>query len=358
MDWYFLEESDDFLVPSDQEPFGDVPAFSDDWRSWAVAPPKVSQPCGDDALLQHGRGLYADEMKQSAFKEGERGFGDSTARGESTPLDCCPRSSEESFECQTKCEMPDNLEEMDNIFLCKHNFRDPWNSFLEVDTRNMENAFEPVQMFPDSMYRSLSFENILATMLADPQNHSASLSRSESMNDLEACGIPLFPNDLSEDFEKTDDCSSSCVNMPDGSVILRAEDSDPYIFVPAEVRPTSESKLVAADAEKPKCSEATVLRELEDAILLLNEETRICFRDSLYRLASSSKDKKRKRDESRITETTVVASAPKMKGVSSRANKSECTETETNIIDRTVANLVFNQSFAGSSDAKNPVLAS
>lgn len=50
----------------------------------------------------------------------------------------------------------------------------------------------------------------------------------------------------------------------------------------------------------------------------LNEETRICFRDSLYRLASSSKDKKRKRDESRTTETTAVASAPKMKGVSSR----------------------------------------
>lgn len=87
----------------------------------------------------------------------------------------------------------------------------------------MENAFEQVQMFPESMYGSLSFENILATMLTDPQNHSASLSRSESMNDLEACGIPLFPNDLSEDFEKTDDCSSSCVNMPDGSVILRAE---------------------------------------------------------------------------------------------------------------------------------------
>lgn len=126
MDWYFLEECDDFLVPSDQEPFGDVPAFSDDWRSWAVAPPKISEPCGDDALPQHGRGLYADEVKESASKEGERGFGDSTARGGSTPLDCCPRSSEESFECQTECEMPDDMEEMDNIFLCKHNFRDPW----------------------------------------------------------------------------------------------------------------------------------------------------------------------------------------------------------------------------------------
>ncbi|XP_009779417.2 protein LNK4 [Nicotiana tabacum] len=84
-------------------------------------------------------------------------------------------------------------------------------------------------------------------------------------------------------------------------------------------------------------TEQSVLQHLESLTAQLTEETRICFRDSLYRLADNSKH-----DECQSWNVQSDQS-------SSRLSKEETTELQTNVIDRTVANLLFSNIDFGAS---------
>ncbi|KAL3349309.1 hypothetical protein AABB24_022442 [Solanum stoloniferum] len=84
--------------------------------------------------------------------------------------------------------------------------------------------------------------------------------------------------------------------------------------------------------------EESVLQHLENLTSQLTEETRICFRDSLYRLAGNSKhDACQSRNAMPDQDST-------------RFNEEETTESRTNVIDRTVANFLFSNVEFGASE--------
>ncbi|GAB4827762.1 hypothetical protein Ancab_034648 [Ancistrocladus abbreviatus] len=77
--------------------------------------------------------------------------------------------------------------------------------------------------------------------------------------------------------------------------------------------------------------EESVLQELEAVLTQITEKTRLCFRDSLYRLAHNS-------NEQASVQTRVEGAHDE-----TSSGKTEAGESETNSIDRAVANLMFNK---------------
>ncbi|KAK4379137.1 hypothetical protein RND71_000999 [Anisodus tanguticus] len=87
--------------------------------------------------------------------------------------------------------------------------------------------------------------------------------------------------------------------------------------------------------------EESVLQHLENLTSQLTDETRICFRDSLNRLADNSKhDACQSRN-----------AVPDQDSV--RFSEEETTESRTNVIDRTVANLLFSNVEFGVSEGSS-----
>lgn len=87
--------------------------------------------------------------------------------------------------------------------------------------------------------------------------------------------------------------------------------------------------------------EESVLQHLENLTSQLTEETRICFRDSLYRLAGNSKhDACQSRNAMPDQDSTWF-------------NEEETTESRTNVIDRTVANFLFSNVEFGASEGSS-----
>ncbi|XP_059652039.1 protein LNK3-like isoform X2 [Cornus florida] len=82
--------------------------------------------------------------------------------------------------------------------------------------------------------------------------------------------------------------------------------------------------------------EESVLQDLETAMTQLSDQTRICFRDALYRLAKNSRVNQGQNGE------LIVESAPPWTVLDETAGLREA-ELETNTIDRAVASLVFNK---------------
>ncbi|XP_015063200.1 protein LNK3-like [Solanum pennellii] len=87
--------------------------------------------------------------------------------------------------------------------------------------------------------------------------------------------------------------------------------------------------------------EESVLQHLENLTSQLTEETRICFRDSLYRLAGNSK-------HDACQSRNAMPDQDSM-----RFNKEETTESRTNVIDRTVANFLFSNVEFGASEGSS-----
>lgn len=88
--------------------------------------------------------------------------------------------------------------------------------------------------------------------------------------------------------------------------------------------------------------EESVLQHLEYLTSQLTEETRICFRDSLYRLADNSKH-----DDACQSRNAMPDQDSKW------FREEERTESQTNVIDRTVANLLFSNPDFGASEGSS-----
>ncbi|MCD7465534.1 hypothetical protein HAX54_001479 [Datura stramonium] len=87
--------------------------------------------------------------------------------------------------------------------------------------------------------------------------------------------------------------------------------------------------------------EESILQHLENLTSQLTAQTRICFRDSLYRLADNSKhDAFQSRNAMPDQDST-------------RFREEETAESQTNIIDRTVANLLFSNVECGASEGSS-----
>ncbi|KAK9266996.1 hypothetical protein L1049_021390 [Liquidambar formosana] len=88
--------------------------------------------------------------------------------------------------------------------------------------------------------------------------------------------------------------------------------------------------------------EESVLQDLEMVMVQLTEQTRICFRDSLYRLANNSKQHTITQSQNR----DLALEKPPTSTVhdeTSRSGRPKARESETNTIDRAIANLMFSK---------------
>ncbi|VVB13524.1 unnamed protein product [Arabis nemorensis] len=92
------------------------------------------------------------------------------------------------------------------------------------------------------------------------------------------------------------------------------------------------SDLCEMNMEEPSAEEV-VLQDLQRASEMLTDDTRKCFRDTFYRLAKNSQQK---------SESDNTTSDEFLEDRTSR-NRNQKMESETNSIDRAIANLTFNK---------------
>uniref|UniRef100_A0A0A9D7A8 Protein LNK3 n=1 Tax=Arundo donax TaxID=35708 RepID=A0A0A9D7A8_ARUDO len=200
--------------------------------------------------------------------------------------------------------------------------------FSDEEMRSMDAPFEALDMFPDSMHRLLSYENMLSGVLTCSEHEDVKLDRN-GIDTIDICGFPLFSHDLQND-------SRNCAE-PNSSEIP----ADPASKDKAGVSMTKRNRSMT-DAESAPGFEALVLEELEDVVIQLTKKTRICVRDAFYRLAESSKAKCSTANGSAEAGNSRQ-SFQQPEGNASRVPipTPGCPERETNAIDRTVADLTL-----------------
>ncbi|KAK4253175.1 hypothetical protein QN277_010774 [Acacia crassicarpa] len=88
--------------------------------------------------------------------------------------------------------------------------------------------------------------------------------------------------------------------------------------------------------------EESILQDLEMAISLFSDKTRICFRDALYRLARNTQQQHVVQDQN--VDPSTQRTAPQTDhSETTRYEEKKPMESETNSIDRAIANLMFNK---------------
>ncbi|KAJ8646380.1 hypothetical protein MRB53_008128 [Persea americana] len=192
-----------------------------------------------------------------------------------------------------------NIEQMDDIFL---------SSLLEEDSRDMENVF---------------------------QNQPSIGKNSSCMGNskyVRTTSFPVAMGDLSDDWDNR-------------------EDLPPWHFTPSdyEREEGSQTETVVAYSEEESLEEA-VLQELRGTMSQLNQKTRICFRDALYRLAKSS----RERHPADHSSAELIVEEPSVSSVQDERSRCSNSTTElkleSNAIDRTIMNLLFQKLNCGPQD--------
>lgn len=201
-------------------------------------------------------------------------------------------------------------------------------SFLQEDLTSMESLHGSFGLSPEfqcsSPYDSLS--NMVVDSLRVP-NYSYGMKNSKY----------LKPDGFSQSgFGETTECSTphyipcnlgerQCCPVPEA----------PHIDIPFMLTQ------YGATGEQTSLEES-VLHELEGVMAQLTQKTRICFRDSLYRLANISKQQDMvSGDNTNMFAAEKFPEAVLDQSSSSPENKM-AVESKANVIDRTIANLMFN----------------
>jgi hypothetical protein len=151
--------------------------------------------------------------------------------------------------------------------------------------RMMDAPFQALDMFPGSMHRLLSYENMLSGVLTDSQNQEENPDHNE-MDTMDTCGFPLFSHELQEDHSKADGSSGTLVNpsmdkvksvlLTYCSLVMHLLNEILISFkLQAEVNNMKRS-MSAAEIESCSNGEVAVLEELEDIMF------QVCPVDEAY----------------------------------------------------------------------------
>ncbi|XP_077218603.1 uncharacterized protein LOC143852861 isoform X2 [Tasmannia lanceolata] len=354
MQWYCSTESEDRLVPKVQESSDmlceDYRSPSpDDWVQWGVTRPEkfglpnkfnFGEMIPNTEEFTFGRqSLYLKSKKKHSALEGE-GSSNSSDYEDFSLIDYKQANGvlndRPDYQLQNLYQSVDylgSMEQMNDIFL---------HSFLEEDPSQMENLYRPVGMFQESECSSMSFED-LNDMVIDPRHTMKDPFYMSNSKYLKTSHFSLAIDGVSDNWDQKEDSSSSDViraesGMKEGSHTIKFP-------VVTQLNPSkkNESSETGAHVGEGKSLEASVLQDLESVMTQLNESTRICFRDALFRLAKSSRQQHAV-NESRTSKFTV--DKPSLGVVHTekhRFDEMKSVEAETNVIDRTVANLIFNK---------------
>ncbi|KAG8049400.1 hypothetical protein GUJ93_ZPchr0009g651 [Zizania palustris] len=188
--------------------------------------------------------------------------------------------------------------------------------FSDEEMRRMDAPFEALDMFPDSMHRLLSYENMLTGALTSSEEGDATMLERNGVDTLDTCGFPLFSHDLQNESR----------NAEQRNPEMMLEEGKDGPSMAKRSRPI-------ADTESTPGFEALVLEEHEDVVFQLTKRTRICYRDAFYRLAESSKANC---STANGNYSASRQSFQQPNGNASRFSTPGCPERETNPIDRTV----------------------
>ncbi|XVF82010.1 hypothetical protein PTKIN_Ptkin16aG0008600 [Pterospermum kingtungense] len=186
--------------------------------------------------------------------------------------------------------------------------------------KSVEAATKPLSMTPQEKIEKLRRRQQMRALLAI-QKQQQQFTPCSNHSVIQKSG----PENQAQHIEGTDVQELSTFASFDPNSPLEQDDSCSVSF------PTDDNSV-----------EETVLYQLQDAIAKLDATTRLCIRDSLFRLAQNRKHRryasdtsstnKSSRDENKVAEEE-----------NNKCNRMSETETETNPIDRTVAHLLFHR---------------
>ncbi|XP_062093127.1 protein LNK3 isoform X2 [Humulus lupulus] len=196
-------------------------------------------------------------------------------------------------------------------------------SYLLDDFSGMENIDRSYCLSPKSQCDGMVFNsNPLKGMTSDSQNTSSD-----------------FPS-LRPTYLSTIDIDDSTASMfvPRN---LQKNDFPPVQATRMDFSVNSESSSMSRYTDEEPSLEETVLQGLQSVTKQLTEKTRLSLRDALYRLARSSEQRpmRQNQDGDLCVENNPLWNSD----METRCGTKKATETETNIIDRAIANLMFNK---------------
>lgn len=326
MEWYYGSGMDDVVVPNDGG--SDRLPSPDSWSKWGISASECFQPTNKcfsiypqftKELNYNGSSLFDDMEMETSVNEKDLSSSSSVCEGFSE--DSLQQTTHSLNRTNNQLEDLAGLEQMDDIFL----------SSLLDDLPGAENVHKSFYFCPDSS-GLLPTDNISTSMSLESQSFSSSAHSAGSSKYLK--NHAFSPAVGSEKGHATTSQYIQCNSEQKACPSVKAES----VFPPPE-----QGSMNGLLGEETSVEES-VLHELEMVMTQLNEKTRICFRDALYRLANNSKGNlaTQSQDGDQASEIEEPSSwAAQDETIRSGSNKG--TESETNTIDRAIANLMFNE---------------
>ncbi|KAL9407143.1 hypothetical protein Peur_004115 [Populus x canadensis] len=323
MEWYSGSGIDDFVVPEDREVYDRLPS-PESWSKWC-ADASESHEFSNKRFLMDSK-LTGEELKfngEILSKEVEIFY---NGKDQSSGSSISGRLSEESLpQTALSCDQPDyqlddlsEIEQLDEFFL---------SSFLEDLPRN-ENLNGSFCFSAEAECGMASADNRFTDTMSDLQSIS---NDAHGLGSSKYLKTHAFSPSLSwEEGEVAASHFNPCNS--DQKDLAPVKASLVNVLVPSE----HDSMIGLVDEETSL--QQSALQELEMVMAQLNDKTRICFRDALYRLASNSKQHPIKQDQNGDVsmETPGTGEDEKM-----GSGGKTTIEMETNAIDRAIANLMF-----------------
>ncbi|KAF9686351.1 hypothetical protein SADUNF_Sadunf03G0149700 [Salix dunnii] len=401
MEWYSENCIDDFEVPKDQEVCDRLPS-PESWSRWCTDASEShefsnqSLPMDSKLTEEHKfNGEVLSNEVESFYNGEDQSSGSRTSRGFSE--NSFPQTALSCDQSEYQLDDLAGIEQLDEIFLYKRNFWAKFNasrkscsvrcalafivvmapifvppslhgnifSFLEDQPTN-EDLNSPLCFSPEADCGMVSADNRLTDTILDLQS---------ILNDERGMGSSKYVKthafSPSARWEK-DEVAASHFNK------CNSEQKD---WAPAELskalalllsvllpilvswmkigvyrRSTDHGNVFSAQlvnvlnpsehdssiglVDEQTSLQQTALHELEMVLAQLNDKTRICFRDGLYRLASYSRQHivKRNQNGDLYMEKPCTSEDEEIRCGGKKTN-----EMETNSIDRAIANLMFNK---------------
>ncbi|XP_031498241.1 uncharacterized protein LOC116262857 isoform X1 [Nymphaea colorata] len=385
MDWFFIQENDDEAVPgtrgAQNEANGNYNSSPECWSQWisdegspnrvSFAPTEklteelVGGQCEgslSSVYTCNGRKQFSDEVLQTSYANNEdltagahfeQQASEMVSYHQMINLDLLSPSSSELLVMNCDEKKSSALHEhgllgdkKDYQFQYLYQTDDIFQHLVSGgDIHEDKNHVSFPNMSPIVESSSTQSENFLSDMLVDSlslMNDSSNITDvlnywKSSTTSLETANSPDIWEEFNMEFSDHPSCSTldlsdSTENAPTKTTFMRNSHGNASSFqrcitrasMPTDLQRFGDNEDTKADDEGSL--EATVLYELETSMAQLNAKTRICFRDALYRLARNS----------------WPQTAAKVAVDDICINSNGERELETNVIDRAIAKLLFN----------------
>ncbi|XP_065867428.1 protein LNK3-like [Euphorbia lathyris] len=302
MEWCCASNIGDRVVPKNQEVSESFPSPESWLHKWGrTEPENFAFPNKGFAMDNNfNGGILSDEVEMESCTYDK----DWSSSG--------GRSQESSFQQTLDYQLLSlaGLESTDDIYL----------SSLIEDVPGNEEFYNSYSMEPEMQSDMLDCDTFSADMMLNTKSTSID---SHSMGSSKYLKTHAFsPSDQENGRVSTPQCNSQLTHCPSVKI------------------PTGNNN-ANEQMDEETCLEESVLEQLGMVMSQMTEKTRLCFRDGLYRLANNSRQHGATHNENGFASLET----PTWSGQEGemRLEGKKTRESETNTIDRTIANLLFNK---------------